>query len=149
MVDDAHVQAAVRLGGNAVADVAQADDAQRLALRVVRFLGRVVVRVQKGVGVTDPRRHVAPLHVAEHRDNVVQRHVGHGLGGRRRSVAVQDAVLGQHVDVGPVVAGACRSKHLERLGQERNQLAVPAAHLTSRRPPRAEDGRKVSLFFLL
>lgn len=88
VVVDVHAEGGVRLLRDRVPDVAQPDDAEDVAARVVRRHGRVPVRLEPLRRVAGPRRQVRPCEVSEYGEDVEDCHVGYCFGRCLGAIAV-------------------------------------------------------------
>ncbi len=58
-------------------------------------------------------------------------------------------MLSKNIYIGPVIPSPGRSHNLDGLGQERDELSIPAAHLAAGVPEGSEDGVELAPAVLL
>lgn len=58
-------------------------------------------------------------------------------------------MLSKNIYISPIIPGPGRSHHLDGLGQERDELSIPAAHLAAGVPKGSEDGVELAPAVLL
>jgi len=93
VVQHTHIQGGVRLLRDALADAAEADDAEGVAGRVVRDGCDIAVGVGEGGGVEGARGDGGPGEEAEGGEEEPEGGVGDGVGAGGGGVAVEDAWL--------------------------------------------------------
>ena len=107
IIHNLHRKTSPRFLRNPLPDPSQANDAQRMPAGIDRAPGEAMLRFLKPLRVQRPRSQGRLGQKPKSADDEVDSHIGDGFGASGCGVAVDDAALGEPLDVDPVETRGC------------------------------------------